>query len=660
MNGISREAALTEAYNRGILPPDMASAYEEANRRGLLGGGGIPDDSGMEIAPQRAPGTSADTREADPIDAAIRDAREAVDSIPIRPRFDLSDRMLKAEEEKRVGTGRGLMDAWEGAKQIALRAGEKLGLVNPESRQAWEQAVEEERRLYDQGLGDSRAAGVGRIVGNAAPYAVIPGPGLGAGLGTRIVHGAATGGLVGAGQYVDENGSRLENTAIGAAAGGGMPVAIEGTSRVVGKLVNSTKGKIADPKAQDLLDLSEQHDVPLSYGDIAGGSVVPKAEAATEYMPVVGMGKFRQVQHDKAQAAAQRFMESQKPQGDDWAAIAQTSLKEQAEQVKLKASQRYDRLAKAADELGEIPTSRMNETAREIIGEELKKQPAYQDKALIAALSKYAEPPKSNFSGLRAIRSDLGDEVSDFYRGANGIVGAKGARHLQAIKSALEEDMETFATSNGSKVKLLWGSADHYYKNQVVPFKDAALAKAAKTDTPDEIYRVFIQKGKQDRAQKFFNALGPEGRQAIKYKMVEEAFTDASKGDVFSPGTFARKLHDIQSASGVFFKGQAKTELDGLTKLMRHAQRAGQYMENPPTGQRVIPYLTAGAFAIRPGEAAGAAGGVFMIKSLTTTTWGKRLLFAASRAEPGSKQMAAIIEQIEKNLPSFRCGCYQL
>lgn len=657
MNGITREAALTEAYNRGILPPHMAAAYEEAGRRSLIASTSS-DGGGMgTVQPTVTPVAPRHEEAGDAIDHAIAKANADIDAaVPARSFSDVwndpeRNPILRAEQEKLIGTGRGLTDAWEGTKQIALRVGEKMGLVDPQQRQAWEQAVEAERQLYERHMGDSRAAMGGRIVGNAAPYAVIPGPSATAGLGVKMTQSAITGGGVAATQYVPDGESRLENAAVGAMTGAGTTAALEGASRVVGKFVNAARGEVADPKAKELLELSAKHDVPLSAGDVAGGSVLPKAETATEYFPIVGMGKFRQVQHDKARDAAGRFMAQHKPDGDDWAAIAQTSLKDKAEQVRLTARQRYDRLAKAADQFGEVPTPRMNEAARSIITEELQKQPAYQDKALIAAMSKYAQEPKANFSGVRAIRSDLGDEIADFYRGSNGIVGAKGARHLQAIKDALEDDLETFAKSNGSNVKLLWNSADHFYRNQVVPFKDAALAKAAKSDVPDEIYRQFIQAGKGDRAQKFYNALGPDGRQAIRFKMLEEAHDAATRGDVFSPATFARKMEGIQSASGVFFKGQHKRELDGLVNLMRHAQRAGQYAENPPTGQRVIPYLTAGAIAVRPGEAATAAGGVFLLNKLTTTGWGKRILFASSKAEPGSKEMAALVRRIEAYLP---------
>lgn len=658
MSAITREEALAEAHRRGILPPDMAAAYEEASRRGLFARSAEQGSVGEQQPVAHAEtGDRAGQGLLSPMADRKITARVDENQTPARSFSDAwndpeRNPILRAEQEKLIGTGRGLTDAWEGAKQIVLQVGEKMGLVDPAKRQAWEQAVEEERQFYERNMGDSRAAMGGRIVGNAAPYAVIPGPSVTASLSAKIGQSALAGGGVAAAQYVPERESRLENAAVGALTGAGTSAALEGASRVAGKIMNAAHGKVADPKAQELLSLSEKHDVPLSYGDIAGGSVVPKLETATEYVPLAGLGKFREAQHAKARDAARRFLDSQKPAGDDWAAIAQGSLKDKAEQVRLAAAQKYDRLAREADKLGPVPSARMNDAAKAIIAEELGKHPQYQDKALISALEKYTHDPQASFSGLRAIRSDLGDAIADHYRGANGIVGAKGARHLQAIKNALEEDLEQFATNNGGRLKVFWRLADGYYKRHVVPFKDAALAKAANTDTPDEIYRAFIQTGKRDRARKFYDAMGTEGRQAIRYKMVEEAFDSASKGsDVFSPATFANKLESVQAASGVFFRGQHKAELDGITKLMRHAQRAGQYMADPPTGQRVIPYLTAGAVAIRPGEAAGVAGSVFLIRQLMTKPWGKRLLLSASKLEPGSKGMETVIRQIERQLP---------
>lgn len=50
-----RSAYLAEAYNRGILPPEMKSAYEEAQKRGLLGGAQPPTGRGGMMMPVPQP-----------------------------------------------------------------------------------------------------------------------------------------------------------------------------------------------------------------------------------------------------------------------------------------------------------------------------------------------------------------------------------------------------------------------------------------------------------------------------------------------------------------------------------------------------------------------------------------------------------------------------
>jgi hypothetical protein len=212
---------------------------------------------------------------------------------------------------------------------------------------------------------------------------------------------------------------------------------------------------------------------------------------------------------------------------------------------------------------------------------------------------------------------------------------------LQKLKGALEDDMKQFATSRNPKVAAAWKDADRYYRETVVPFKDSALARAAKSSTPDEIYRTFIQRGKGDRAMNFYKALDQQGRDAVRYGMIRNAVDKATRENApFSPAQFAKSLEDIQAATGVFFKGRQKQEIDGLIKLMRHAERAGQYMENPPTGQRVIPFLLGGAtFGGGIGHAIATSAGSFSIQKLLTTETGRNLLFRASKIKEGTAAM---------------------
>ena len=271
-----------------------------------------------------------------------------------------------------------------------------------------------------------------------------------------------------------------------------------------------------------------------------------------------------------------------------------------------------------------------------------------------------------SYQGVRGLRSDLGSMISDYYKGTNAATGSKGVQVLQGVKNAIEGDLNAFTAKNGPEIASAAKRADAIYKGEVVPFKDKALAAAVKSSEPDQIYRTFIQQGKGDRAQKFYNALDPEGQAAVRSQMVKDAFNKATERDgVFSPAKFAQSLEKIKDASGVFFKGQDKFELDGFTNLMRHIQRAGQVAENPPTGQRLILAALAGEGAGTIGRLAGhgpeagvagvatagtAMASARMLTKLFSSKAGKSLLLAASDAPVGSTAMERIIE---KDLPKL-------
>ena len=417
------------------------------------------------------------------------------------------------------------------------------------------------------------------------------------------------------------------------------------------KAVNAVKGKVSNEEYQNLLNAAKEHNIPMTYGDVTQGPIVTKAEQATEIMPVVGTAKYREVQNLSAQQAAEKFKGSLHPTEGDWTRIVQNSLKSKASAVKSKASELYRNVDNVADPAGPIPLDNFRNIAQGII-DKIKAKPEQlrtaTDNEILNRTEQYLTTPDVNFSTARQLRSDLGDEVSSFYNGANGVIGKKGANAYQQLKNAVEQDLQGFAENKGGQIYQAWKNADSYYKNNVIPFKDASVAKAMKTAEPDIIYSNFIKRGRGDRAKNFFDLLDENGRNAVRYGMVDDAIQRATANEKpFSPAIFSKTLDDVSGAKNVFFKGGSRKQLDGLINVMRHIKRAGQYMENPPTGQRVIGALMVGALPIAPNAIAAATMTSLAIKALFTTKIGRNYLLAASKINPMSPEMANLINKME-------------
>ena len=106
--------------------------------------------------------------------------------------------------------------------------------------------------------------------------------------------------------------------------------------------------------------------------------------------------------------------------------------------------------------------------------------------------------------------------------------------------------------------------------------------------------------------------------------------------------------------------------MTGLANIMQVVKRSGQFMENPPTGNRwgglgttALIEGTAwkvGGVATAAKTAGTAAFATGVAKFLTTTKAGQNLALAASRLEPDSKGMRVVVDQIYKQVPRFMTG----
>ena len=468
-----------------------------------------------------------------------------------------------------------------------------------------------------------------------------------------------------------------------------------GATLAVPTIASMVKSKPVPAPISRVMREAEKRGVDLSYADITGGGGARRLDTMLEQAPVVGTSRFREEGAKKVTRAIENYADElgaslQKQSfrgmerieaaakagdksaqatlrqiqnaGEDWTKIMQASGNTKLWRSRQAAEQLYDRVEALAKNRGEVPLQRTNAALDAAINAESKS--VIPDKDLLGSLNQIKtglydkQQGPRDFAAIRQLRSDLGDIVNNYYQGKNAAVGAKGVDKLQSLKNAVEGDMEAFATTSGDDLMRAWKRADSFYKNAVVPFKDKALAQALKSDLPDEIYKKFIQVSRsgagEDRAQKFYEALDPKGRAAVRYGMVATAMDNAAvpeKNFLISPGKFEQSMQNIRNSTKVFFRGDEAKELDGFTNLMEHARRFGQYSENPPTGQRVIPWLALGGAAIRPLEMAGVGAAAAATTQLFTKPWGKELLLKASLLKAGSPEMEKVLQEISRQMP---------
>ena len=491
-----------------------------------------------------------------------------------------------------------------------------------------------------------------------------------------LAENGALGALIGSTGVHENNTDRLKNMrngAIGGAIGAGVTKKVgDGVTRVI----NAKAGRM-NPAAQEVNDLGKKFNVKTSVGDIGRNPLIQKTEVSMEQVPLVGTTGFRKAQQDqtkqaatnivdhlkssfddvdfksigKIQAAASsgdknaiRIMDIVNGAGDDTGKVLQAAAEIKNWRGQKLSSQMYSRVGSLAGNNPVAPNKTI-QIIDDVMASDSKVTPNKELLSEIGAIKKNLQDPSINinFKEMRAAQSRLGELVDEWGRQGKSTSG------LTKIRTAIDDDIFDFAQSSGN-TKLVGElkRANSIYK-QLQSGKDKAFAASMRSDKPDEIFSQFMKAGKGDRAANFYKNLDPKGQAALRYQMAENALSKATNGTGdFSPAKFAREFEVMSGPYSNIFSGADKAQMDGFIKLMRHVERAGQYMENPPTGARAIPWLVGGGAALNPALAVKTAGVVALAKTLLTTEAGKRILLAAKDLPPNSPGMANLLIQSQK------------
>ena len=590
-----------------------------------------------------------------------------------------------------MSTAMGLADAYSGIWQMNKQFGDKANSVansvlgtnlDTNAAERYNKQYQQANLATDGARSIAGRTGGDWVRGGTEIAATLPiyAAGRGATLGARMADQGVRGAAVGAAQYAENTDDRLLNMGVGAAGGAigqGVGEKVAGAvGKGVTKAVNARRGNLA-PAYKEIDDLGKQFDVRTSVGDIKGGGVIKNTETHLERIPIVGMGKFREGQHSQAKAASRKITGKLKPvmadtdykalptirqaadagdrnaarvlnivetAGDDTGRVLQASAEVRAFREGKIASRLYDKVDEAVAASGnDIVTPTKSIAA---LDDALQKQAdslAPDDvlqKELSDISARINDPDISkSFSNMRLLRSQLGDLADKYGSPVNGNKAA--SRVFADVKQAVDDDIADFALNSGNAaIKKAYQRADKFYKN-AMKRADKAIANAMDSNKPDEIYKAFIKTGQGDRANNFYRALDPKGQAALRYQMADEAINKATNESTgsFSPANFAKEFERLSDPYSNIFKGDDKKQMDGLVKLMRHVERAGQYKENPPTGVRLTDVAMVGGAVSNPIGTAKIAGMAALAKTLLTTNAGKNLLLAANKL-PEHKQVA--------------------
>lgn len=500
-----------------------------------------------------------------------------------------------------IGVGQGMTEAGRGAQQVYY------GLTGQKDRLAdvTQQGMDERAMLAPLGT----AGTVGSVIGQSAPYTLMPGGVAGNALrraGTAGLSGAVQGGL----GFVPEGGSRGMNALLGSAGGAAGSGLMSGISKLI-----RAPGTQLPP---------DPHGIPRTLSETTSG-VPSRTDVLMERAPgVFGTKAFRERQHDAANNAAKTFLSKY---------IANPGAQDVVEGNRAFVRGLYEGVK---DLVAQVPQYINPSNTRKTALELLDRYPDTFKKLQDTKVQKVLEDIQAGTYPIKATRTF--DELWELRQGLGDLMG-------QAKKLEVRGDLNR---KQYDQIRKLWSSVTEDLDNWAGSI------------------------GRPDIMQKFRSANEAYKTFVVKHHAIQQAYdkTIQEVGDktLFSPKKFSTNLRKIIEKDKVMksFTPMEIQEMTGLANVMNVVQRAGQHMENPPTGNRwgaltaggaaeAALFKAGGVSAMLKGTAfAGLTAGA--IKFLTTTAPGKKLALAASKLEPDSPGLKMIVNSVMRQAPKYAAG----
>lgn len=195
-----------------------------------------------------------------PVIATVRAPDQAEPEYRVSDEMSLGGRLL-------AGYGRGVTELGQGIKQLGLHAGEKIGLVDPQTVADYDRHVADEAALWHGDLGDSWSGKIGNFTGQMVTTAPVGAAGI-IGRGSLAARGilpsagmsAGQGAVAGALQPVESGdpgtfwSDKGVQTTVGGAFGAGTNLGLRGAGGLIERLMPSNIPKQAQNASARLMN----------------------------------------------------------------------------------------------------------------------------------------------------------------------------------------------------------------------------------------------------------------------------------------------------------------------------------------------------------------------------------------------------------------------
>lgn len=332
----------------------------------------------------------------------------------------------------------------------------------------------------------------------------------------------------------------------------------------------------------------EKTDVPVLTSDIFQPETIVgrMSRQFSERIPGFGTGGKRGEQQT-ARIQALEALNEATPKVQ--AADIIENLNASANKTRVAAGKRISDVSTNMDELGAVPVELTVRSIDEAI-EKLTRPGKIKNEPLVKELESLKSTlleADQTFSSMREFRTDaraIGEKVDD--KGRSQLRSGDKAL-LDSVISGVTDDLDSFVLSNTDQRALgRYKAADAIYAEEATKLTRSRLKTVLdKGDVNPELVNNLLFSSSPSQVQLLFKNLDASGRNNARMALIRNALDKSVVKGEFSPEKFTTQLNKNRDNFDVFFRGDARSELDGLKKLMEATGRAGEAGVVTPTGQ---------------------------------------------------------------------------